>query len=404
MKIAFQLQNSGYLDSIVKIATIDFTKSKFFETKIDSKGFLFAFKNKLLDCRSLEIRNIRPDDYIMTNTGYDYPEFIDEDYVKKFNKYFETIYYNKDVCEYMWDNYALLLNGEREFQTFNIHTGKGSNSKSTFFSVTKMSLGDYFCKINADTFTKQSRSANSTSELYKTKGTRLVFFNEPTDDDENKLQVSLLKELADGFKSTLKTRALYKESIEFPIFFRVEGCCNNKPTLSSADGGISRRVRVIDYPIIFKQNADPNNPLEVELDLQMGSILTTNEMRDTFIKLLIDRFINISSKLTKENIPKQIQEASLDYVADSNPVLAFITEKYIITKNNKDRISSSDLFTDFKLSNGSKLSDKKFKDYLTNISGIEHKKSNGYMYYTGLIEKMSLLKTIEPFQSFLGNQ
>jgi hypothetical protein len=387
MKIAFQLQNSGYLDSIIKIAHIDFTKSKFFETKIDSKGFLFAFKNKLLDCRSLEIRNIRPDDYIMNNTGYDYPEYIDEDYVKKINEYFETIYYNKDVCEYMWDNYALLLNGEREFQTFNIHTGKGSNSKSTLFSILKMILGDYFCKINADTFTKQSRSANSTSELYKTKGTRLVFFNEPPDDDENKLQTPLLRELADGFKNTLKTRALFKESVEFPIFFRVEGCCNNKPTLSSADGGISRRVRVIDYPVIFKQNADPNNPLEVELDLQMGSILTTNEIRDTFIKLLIDRFINISSKLTKENIPKQIQEASLDYIADSNPALAFITENYIITKNNKDKIPSSTLFTDFKLSNASsKLSDKKFKDYLTNISGIEHIRSNG-SFYCGLIEK-----------------
>jgi P4 family phage/plasmid primase-like protien len=386
MKIAFQLNNIGYVESIIKFCKVDLNKSKFYETKIDSYGSLFAFKNKVLDCRSLEIRNIRPDDYIMNNTGYDYPEYIDEEYVKKINEYFETIYYNKDVCEYMWDNYALLLNGEREFQTFNIHNGKGSNSKSTLFTMLKMILGDYFCKINADTFTKQSRSANSTSELYKTKGTRLVFFNEPTDDDENKLQVSLLKELADGFKSTLKTRALFKESIEFPIFFRVEGCCNNKPTLSSADGGISRRVRVIDYPVIFKQNADPNNPLEVELDLQMGSILTTNEMRDTFIKLLIDRFINISSKLKKENIPKQIQEASLDYVSDSNPILAFITEKYIITKNNKDRISSTDLFTEFKISNCSKLSDKKFKDYLTNISGIEYLRSNG-SFYTGLIQK-----------------
>jgi hypothetical protein len=203
MKIAFQLNNIGYVESIIKFCKVDLNKSKFYETKIDSYGSLFAFKNKVLDCRSLEIRNIRPDDYIMNNTGYDYPEYIDEEYVKKINEYFETIYYNKDVCEYMWDNYALLLNGEREFQTFNIHNGKGSNSKSTLFIMLKMILGDYFCKINADTFTKQSRSANSTSELYKTKGTRLVFFNEPTDDDENKLQVSLLKELADVFKSTL---------------------------------------------------------------------------------------------------------------------------------------------------------------------------------------------------------
>jgi hypothetical protein len=323
----------------------------------------------------------------MNNTSYDYPEYIDEDYVEKINNYFQTIYPDNDVCQYMWDNYALLLNGEREFQTFNIHTGKGSNGKSSFFALIKMILGDYFCKINADTFTKQARSANSTSELYKAKGTRLLFFNEPNNDDENKLQVPLLKELADGYKSTLKTRALFKDSIEFPIFFRVEGCCNNKPTLSCADGGISRRVRVINYEVQFKENPDPNNKKEVELDIHMASLLTSNEMRNTLIRLLIDRFINISSKLKKENVPNKICEDSLDYVADSNPVLGFITERYIITKNSDNQISSSVLFADFKAFNGSKLSVQKFKDELTNISGIDFKRKSEGNFFTGLIEK-----------------
>ncbi len=70
----------------------------------------------------------------------------------------------------------------------------------------------------------------------RSKGSRLVFFNEPDNDEDNKLQVLLLKRMADGYKGTLKARGLYMEAIEF--FFRVEGCCNNKPTLSSCDGGI----------------------------------------------------------------------------------------------------------------------------------------------------------------------
>ena len=68
----------------------------------------------------------------------------------------------------------------------------------------KSVLGDYFCEVNAETFTKQSKSANATSELYKTKGTRVVFFNEPESDGDNKLQAALLKKLADGHKGTLK--------------------------------------------------------------------------------------------------------------------------------------------------------------------------------------------------------
>jgi len=68
----------------------------------------------------------------------------------------------------MWNNDALTLNGERLFQTFNIHTGKGSNSKSTKFTMLKSILGDYFCEIKPKTFTKQPKSANATSELHKT--------------------------------------------------------------------------------------------------------------------------------------------------------------------------------------------------------------------------------------------
>ncbi len=51
--------------------------------------------------------------------------------------------------------------------------------------------------------------------------------------------------MADGCIGTLKAPGLYAESIDFPIFFCVEGACNNKPTLSSVDGGIGRRIRII---------------------------------------------------------------------------------------------------------------------------------------------------------------
>jgi hypothetical protein len=387
MKIAFQLQNSGYLDSIIKITNIDFTKSKFFETKIDSNGFLFAFKNKVLDCRTCEIRNIRPDDYIMTNTGYNFPEYIDEDNKKIIEDYYKTIYPDEDVLEYMWNDDALTLNGERCFQTFNIHTGAGCNSKSTKFAILKMVYGEYFVEISAETFTKPSRSANSTSELYKAKGTRLLLTNEPDCDTDSKLQVPIMKKLADGFKGTCITRALYSNAIEFPIFFKVNIACNNLPPLSSIDGGIARRVRNIHYPVQFLDNPDHNNKLQAKKNNEMCSILTTDEIRDTYVRLLIDRFINIASKIKTEIIPQQIQDACNDYIADSNIVLAFIMEKYVITNNDKDRIQSSELWAEFSsIYKDCKMTTSKFKTDLLNISGITSTKRSK-VYFCGLRPK-----------------
>ena len=132
------------------MAECDFNKSDFYETKIDSLGYLFAFNNKVLDCNTKEIRKIRPADFIMTTTGYDYPEYIDDEIKTTIEEYYKTIYPDEDVCEYMWNNDALTLYGERKTQSFNIHTGSGSNSKSTKIVMIKSVLGECFEEMNAE--------------------------------------------------------------------------------------------------------------------------------------------------------------------------------------------------------------------------------------------------------------
>ena len=325
----------------------------------------------------------------MTNTGFNYPENIDEKSKEIIEDYYNTIYPDEDVREYMWFNDSLTLNGEKTTQTFLIHTGNGSNSKSSKFAMFKEALGNYFCEINPETFTRPVKSQNATSELYKTKGTRLVFFNEPDNDGDSKLQVNLLKKMADGHKGKLISRGLYMKPIEFPVLFRVECCCNNKPDLSSCDGGIGRRVRVVNYPVKFIAEPDPNNINQALLNPEMVNTLTSVEIRNTYIRLLIDKFINVSSKVKKEKIPKKIVEDSNKYVEDSNPTLGFIMENYDITNDTNDKIQSSILFEDFKYKTGLKISSSKFKDDITNIGGISQirgtsKKEKGIMFFIGL--------------------
>jgi hypothetical protein len=70
------------MDSIMKNdALYLYLRHGFYEDYIDNKPYLFAFKNhsKVYDFKSKELRYIKPDDYIMTNTGYDYPEYIEDE-------------------------------------------------------------------------------------------------------------------------------------------------------------------------------------------------------------------------------------------------------------------------------------------------------------------------------------
>ena len=394
-KIALKLKNSSYISSVIKMAECDFNKSDFYETKIDSLGYLFAFNNKVLDCNTKEIRKIRPADFIMTTTGYDYPEYIDDEIKTTIEEYYKTIYPDEDVCEYMWNNDALTLYGERKTQSFNIHTGSGSNSKSTKIVMIKSVLGEYFEEMNAETFTKAPKSANATSEMYKAKGKRLVFFNEPENDADNKLQVALLKKLADGYKGTFKARGLYADMVEFPIFFRVEGCCNNKPTLSSVDGGIGRRIRIINYPVKFIANPEPNNKNQALLNPEMASTLSSIKVRNTYIRMLIDKFVNTSSNIKIETIPKQITDDSNEYIQDCNIVLGFIMEKYQLTNDEKDKVASSDIFTQFKNATGSKMTASKFKDDMLGISGITCKRMKTGVYFLGLKERVDDVEELD---------
>ena len=79
-------------------------------------GNLFAFSNKVFGCKTNKLRNIEPDDFIMTNTGYDCPAYINEESVKILNEYFNTIYPDEDVKNYMIDSFTNMMNGNRTEQ------------------------------------------------------------------------------------------------------------------------------------------------------------------------------------------------------------------------------------------------------------------------------------------------
>lgn len=382
-KIIQSLQSSSFMDSIMKCEVL-YLKEGFYEDYIDSKPYLYAFKNKVYDFRTKELRYIKSDDYIMTNTGYDYPEYIEDENTEFINKYFDTLFPNQAIKEYILDSCCSTLNGDKREQYFNIHTGSGSNSKTTFNGLYESVLGGYACEVSPETFTKPKKSANDTGELYKAKGKRCVFTNEP-EADTDKLQTAILKRIADEGGRKIIARQLYGNPVEFPITFQLNIFCNNKPELSSVDGGIARRLRIIDYRVKFVDEPDPNNIYQKPRDPELMSKIKTNDIRNAFIIMLLKRWDDRVSKLKIISVPDEIKEASADFVDDSNPVLGFIMNNYEITNNENDKINSTALYTHFASSNrDSKISNKRFKDDMLGISGISFKKTNKFNIYVGL--------------------
>ncbi|KAJ1636676.1 hypothetical protein T492DRAFT_835093 [Pavlovales sp. CCMP2436] len=95
-----------------------------------------------------------------------------------------------------------------------------------------------------------------------------------------------------------------------------------------------------------------------------------NKLQAGILKKIADGHKAILKTPITENIPKQIVDDSNEYISDSNIVLGFIMDKYEITGNDKDTISSSEIFNDFKNYTKDKMTQSKFKDDMLGISGV----------------------------------
>ena len=120
----------------------------------------------------------------------------------------------------MWNHDTLTLYGERKIQTFNIHTGSRSNSKST-----KISL-----QLVNTLLKSMQKNSKGLPILLMPQVHYILQKGKDLHSSMNQKRMLIIiaswtvEEMANGYKSTLKARGCYVDSIEFLIFFQVERC------------------------------------------------------------------------------------------------------------------------------------------------------------------------------------
>jgi len=415
-KLMMNIKLTPFRNNVIKGNYSLYIKENFKEKYLDSNTHLFAFSNKLFDFSLKKenptindfIRYIKPNDYILTNTGYDFPERCDEVMTTKLNNYFDDLFpvieiqdddddkkiiiLNQGKKDYVLNMIATSLNGANNEQSVMFHTGRGSNSKTTLFSLIETVFGDFFISLNAETFTEKMK-ANACNDLWKLKGKRFTTFQEPDDTNGTELQASTLKVFGDNASVKLNGNQKYKDPIQFVNQSTLHGAMNKKPSLSGIDGGIKRRVKIIEYTTQFVENIE-NEKYERKIDPDFMKTISSIEMRDAFVIMLFNNWIeNVKNKKIVP-VPNCVIEASAEYCDNCDVVKQFLyDEGYQITNNTKDRFRSNELYAKFKSylkSNGIEktLSDKKFKENMLEIRGITFKRTGG-SFYCGLVEKES---------------
>ncbi len=347
LKIAQLLKNTDWVKKLIPQMKSVMYVDDFVETYLDCNINLLAFENKVYDLEKCIFRDIEPTDYISITTQYEYDEeSIDDSIMEEVTDIIKSMFATDEMYGYILDVITILIYGKNKFQEFYIMTGVGSNGKSVLMNAISKLLGGYAKKIGVDTFTKPTKSANQTSELYNCKGVRFIYTEEP--DVEDKLITSRVKELSGD--SNIKTRGLYSHPIEYTLQFKIVMCCNDLIQLSKVDNGIARRLRVIDF--IYKFVDKPDEKL-IDRSLT-DKFIDDIRYRQAFAKLVCDNWKNRVKNMTSMGTPSCVKEVSDQYIKECNEVMVWIEKEYVITNSKEDRVAARVLYNHFKESTRNK--------------------------------------------------
>jgi P4 family phage/plasmid primase-like protien len=388
--IASKLKDTPYGRNLIPQVKSVMYVDDFVEKYLDCNINIIAFNNGVYDLETCEFRNIEPTDYISMTTGYDYKPDVDNNIIQDVKDIIQSMFETEEMYSYVLDIMTSLLYGKNLFQEFYIFTGVGSNGKSMLMNAISHILGDYAKKVNVNTFTKPSRGANETSELYNCKGVRFIYTEEP--DTNDKLITSRVKEISGDSK--IKTRGLFANPIEYTPQFKIAMCCNDLIQLSKVDNGIARRLRVVGFRYKFVDEPHEDKSHEKHIDRTLNSKFEDNDIyKQAFAKILCDNWKDNVKHKKSLGAPQQVLEESSQYIRECNEVMTWIDDKYEYDTNNPDdKILTKKLYEMFQFETRNRsITLTEFGNRLNDMGIFAKKNGKGLMERHGIKRKVEFV-------------
>lgn len=382
-RIKQKLQSTSFLNSTIELLRDHYYQDAELLKRFNGNTKLFAFNNTVFDSDLMSFRNIQPDDYISVTCGYDYREATQEEK----NMVLELlikIWPSKEVCRYMLQAISQSFLGYNYDEIFHVLSGKGSNGKSTLIDLCIQSFGEYSFCLPYTYLTKDTDSAAPVlPALVNSRHSRFVYVNEPKEDDV--FQINCLKRYTGG--DTCSARTLYGEEVKFKPQYKIWICTNSIPELSSFDGGIERRMRIVPFNSRFCDNPVLENEYLVNRTLKT-EIQDSDSWKYGFLGLIIEEFMELNKRSLV--MPKEAVKMTEDYMMKMNPIGTWLKKYYEITNSREDVVPRIDLYGTFLEDTNVHMSHKKFSDILENKCNISDKTVRGKHYYYGLKRKENI--------------
>lgn len=365
LELIKNLKTTSFKENLMKEAKELFYDDKFTK-KLDTNPYLIGFSNGIYDLNKMELRDGRPDDYVSFCTNIDKIDFSeDHEQWESLNYLISTIFVEPDVRNYFLTFLASCLQGVNVEQKFRIWTGSGSNGKSIINKLFQLSFGQYTCNLPITLLTgKRAASNAATPEIAETRGKRYCYLEEPSEGE--KINAGLMKNLSGN--DTIKARGLYKDKMdEFMGQFKLALLCNDIPEVPAHDGGVARRMEIIEFKSKFV-DGKPREKYEFIKDPKTEDKLPL--YKELFMALLIDVYYAEYKLTYKMRVPEEVERYTNEFMKQCDSYHEFFADAIEDTRDKTHIMLITDLHEEFRLWSLEEYSDtkiptkKEFKDYL----------------------------------------
>jgi putative DNA primase/helicase len=295
----------------------------------------------------------------------------------------------QDWIDYLQKVLGYCLTGDTSEQKIFFFYGDGANGKSTLCNVVRDIFGNYAKSVRPTIIANNNKNDSpdqANSELASLPNIRLALAEEGSQGVS--LDEATVKQITGG--TEISTRKLYADTFQFKPKFKLIMCTNHKPRISGNDYGIWRRVILIPFDRIFKEE-EKDKTLADKLKKEYPQIL--NWIINGFYSWQCDGL---------DDKPQCIQDAISEYKDDENPLSDFTA--ICLKLDAEKEVKSGDLWkvydlfcADEQIRNS--ISQTAFGKIIRALPGVKKTRKRDGIYYTGLTFTDRAIELMNPFDN-----
>lgn len=380
--------------SFAKRITDNFLKLKFYAKEeqiqlFESNSHLFCFSDGVcldldllkasnqtfLDTLPNILRHIQPDDFIVAHCGYPYRPISEID-TGNANRFINSLHENTDNTNALLSFLSCSLYGVNYNQIFPMFTGIGANGKSVLNELLQLTLGRYYQTMNVNQLTSVASDPNGTnSELAQAKYARCITCSEPpVGNKANSLNTSVIKFWTGN--EPIKTRGLYKDTFSFKPHFTLFLSCNDCPSLDNVDGGVSRRINILNFPFQFlaEKPEDIDDMTKLRDSELPKKIQADINYKYGLLFILLEHFYDNKGKIIQT---ASIKNDTVQYLNDNNPLHSWSDDN--ISIDSRGKMTPDELYKHYCITSMKPIKQRQFLSKIQNIIPKD-RKTTGIFY------------------------